>query len=292
MRLPAVTLSLGGKRFRYVAEDGARLGVAEAYARFRVADDAPADCEIRCRVAEASPRPEPVVFDSGGTWELRHAGAGVEEVCFYTATGRGGREPLAVLTWDLARRRAGLRRAPQYTADGVIPVGYPVDEYLAARALARDGGLVLHASALADAGGAYVFTGHSGAGKSTIAGLAESLGAQVLSDDRTILACDGHRAVAWGTPWHGSYRRGSPACAPVRAIFLLCRAAQDDVRPIGAARLFKEMLVRLVQPTVDRGELRAAVETAERIAAVVRGAELHFRPTRDAYVLARRFGTP
>lgn len=52
------------------------------------------------------------------------------------------------------------------------------------------GSLVLHASAVAVAGGALAFTGQSGRGKSTVAALCAAAGAAVVSDDVLLVELD------------------------------------------------------------------------------------------------------
>jgi hypothetical protein len=77
-------------------------------------------------------------------------------------------------------------------------------------ALAHDG-LLLHASGLIFDGRGYVFFGHSGAGKSTVAGLAPP-GCTLLSDDLVLLRLHG---AAPGRAWlHGVPFRGEALPAP------------------------------------------------------------------------------
>ncbi|MEJ7811604.1 MAG: hypothetical protein WKG32_14420 [Gemmatimonadaceae bacterium] len=286
-----VTLGFGGQAIRFeMRQPGARLVVRSPHTNFILPSDADARCVVRCEFGQPVPGDAPIRFDAGSIWDIRTSVSGGDEVCFHTATAAGGREPFAILTLDDDLRGGRLVRTPSPSDDGGMTVGFPLDEYLAARLLARSGGLVLHASCLLEDGEALLFMGHSGAGKSTMAELAEGRGADVLSDDRTILTVrkDG-RVVAWGTPWHGSYTRGSARSAPVAAIFLLVQDARDAIVPLPGARAFGELLVRLVRPTVDRRELELTIGTAERVAASVRCAELRFRPTPAAYDMARSY---
>ncbi|MGI9076042.1 MAG: hypothetical protein ACR2G6_01790 [Gemmatimonadaceae bacterium] len=282
------TLSFGGYSLRFLSDDpNVRFVVREPHTLFLVGNHARADCEIACRFGDATPSSGAPDFDSGGIWELRMLPGGAEEVCFYTATTSGARAPMIRLTLDADIGRVELVHAPVRGSDRTIPIGYPVDEYLMARLLGRSGGIILHACALLEGSDALVFMGHSGAGKSTMTALAESAGAAVLSDDRTIVTLRNGVVTAWGTPWHGTYSKGSPACAPVKGIFLLVQADSDAIVPFEGARAFQEMLVRLIQPTVDRGEQAASFTTLERLMALVTVAELRFRPSVAAYALAQ-----
>ncbi len=60
-------------------------------------------------------------------------------------------------------------------------------------------GLLVHSSCVMEAGKAYLFAGHSGAGKSTVAWL--SLPRQVLSDEATILKVEEGRVTVFDSPF-------------------------------------------------------------------------------------------
>ncbi|MBK8046600.1 MAG: hypothetical protein IPK16_05415 [Anaerolineales bacterium] len=64
------------------------------------------------------------------------------------------------------------------------------------------GGLLLHASGIVRNGLGFVFFGHSGAGKTTIAGL--SAPAVVLSDDLVMIRPMADRVVVFGAPFAGA----------------------------------------------------------------------------------------
>jgi hypothetical protein len=285
--LPRATLAYGGMGIAFHSPDPElRFAVREPHTNFLAEAGVPT-LDVTCHVGDPSPGGGERIFDSGGTWELRREGADGEEATFYTATADGGREPMIRLTMDGGLTRATVVHAPTPEGAAIVPVGFPLDEYLASRMLARAGRVVLHACALARDGEALVFMGHSGAGKSTMAALGEGAGARVLSDDRTILAPSASGIEAWGTPWHGSYTRGLSESAPVAGIFLLAHGTSDELHRLEPGRAFGEICVRLVQPTVHRGELEAGLGAAERIVATVPIWELRFRPTTAAYALAR-----
>lgn len=99
------------------------------------------------------------------------------------------------------------------------------------------GGLLLHASGIVRNGRGYVFFGHSGAGKTTIAGL--SAPHVVLSDDLVIVRLVGDRVFVFGTPFAGALPEtartnlGAPLAgffAPIQASF-----HQTERLPVGAA---------------------------------------------------------
>ena len=289
--LPAVSLAYGGVVLRFVAEDSDLLiRVSQPHARFRVSDDTPADCLVNCRLGRATPSAAVAVGGTGETWQLRRLSDGREEVCFLGRLGGGGVRPWMLLTLSPELDVASAVQEPMDARPQIFLPGFPLDEYIVSRLLARRGALVLHACSVLDDGNAFVFAGHSGAGKSTIAQLAEECGAEVLSDDRTIITAEAGEARAWGTPFHGSYRRGSPASARIRRVFLLAHASRNCQVPLAPGTAFGELFVRLVQPSVDQQDLVCAIDTLTRVAGMVPVAELHFAPTRAGYEQIRLAG--
>jgi energy-coupling factor transporter ATP-binding protein EcfA2 len=170
--------------------------------------------------------------------------------------------------------------------------GYPLLEYCVARLLGRHDGLLIHASTAIVDGFAYVFVGHSGAGKSTMAAIAEAAGARIPTDDRTIITSGPPLPMAWGTPWHGSLIRKSPDGAPIRGLYLLKQAKEDRCEPLPPGRAVKELFVRLIQPRLHRTEVENTLRILERIVQQVPVAQLHFRPTAAAFELALSQGEP
>lgn len=280
---PSVTLGIGGVRIRFeAAESDLRMRVPFPQTRFVTSADAPADCVVRVRIGEPDPGPNPT-FVSGGPWELYPGKNGGDRLAIFAAVGDGVREPVmqADLTPNLDR--AELIVHSRYAPGRNFPVHYPLDELLMARLLARRGAVILHASAVSEEGpkgaGAYVFTGHSGAGKSTMVEIAERNGLRVLSDDRTVVAIENEAVFAAGTPWHGSYASGCPDRVPVRAIFLLEQSGADGAIAMSSDRAFSELMVRTVRPMAQRTEHVAVVDTLERVVGSARCAVLKFTPS-------------
>ncbi|HSJ65538.1 MAG TPA: hypothetical protein VK922_16720 [Gemmatimonadaceae bacterium] len=287
---PVITLGIGGVRTRFeAAEPELRLSVAFPSTRFLQGEKSPVDCVVRVRRGDADPGPEPPWFVSGGPWEVHRGPHGGDRVAFWTALAEGGREPMMRLDLSTALDRGEMTVAPRYAPGGAVSIGFPLDEYLTARLLARRGAVIVHASSVADDGDAFVFLGHSGAGKSTLAEIAESCGAQVMSDDRTVLRVDHGHVVAAGTPWHGSYASGAPDAARVRGLFLLEQAQTNAVVPLHVAHAFSELMVRTVRPTAEAAEQRAVVDVVQRIVETMPVAVLRFRRDPSAMQTVRDF---
>ncbi len=287
--LRQVSLQIAGRVVRFVAaDDDVILSVSGVRSSFVVDDNAPATCVVACHYGDPHPDDSPVVAESSTLWELRRTGSHDDEITFYAPAG-DDRVAWSQLTVDATFSTARLVQRRNWGGRPTLRVGYPVDEVLMCRLLVSEGVLVVHGATVEYEGMALLFTGHSGAGKSTIAEIAESAGAKVLSDDRSIVTVRHSTPTVWGTPWHGSHRRGSPEAIPLTAMFLLVQDVQDRTDAISPARATGELLVRLIHPGSRPEDMERLLDGVAAVAERVPMAELRFRPTADAFHLAADF---
>lgn len=107
--------------------------------------------------------------------------------------------------------------------------------------LLRYAGFLLHAATVVRNGRAYVFTGRSGAGKSTVAALAPA--GSVWTDEISLLRREKGEWRAYGTPFWGEFRAaGSNSSAPVKGIFGLKQARENSVEALGPVGLLRNIL--------------------------------------------------
>jgi hypothetical protein len=266
------------------AEANTKFSIEETHIPFVVPNQTPADLQLSCRVAPFRPVDGPVTYSGGGAWDLRRREDGSEDIVF-----RGGAD-FGTAVWHLildpSFMTGTLSEAPVMPDRAVRADGYPLLEYIVARLLGRHQGALIHASTAIVDEGAYIFVGHSGAGKSTMASIAEAAGARIPTDDRTIITMRDGMPMAWGTPWHGSLVRKSPEGAVLRGIYLLQQAPENRCEPVAGGRAVKELFVRLIQPRLHPAEVEQTLQTLEEIVERVPVATLYFRPTAAAFELA------
>lgn len=94
--------------------------------------------------------------------------------------------------------------------------------------------LLFHGSAIAVDGEGYLFTAHSGTGKSTHTRLwREVFGdrAVMVNDDKPFLKLTGDAVLACGSPWTGKHGIGTNVCVPLGGICILSRGRENVIRP-------------------------------------------------------------
>jgi hypothetical protein len=104
----------------------------------------------------------------------------------------------------------------------------PTDQILLARLLADRGGCYLHSDGINMDGRGFLFVGHSGVGKSTIATLLKDK-AEILCDDRMIVRKWPDGYFIHGNWSHGTLPIVSANSAPLKAIFFLEKATENQI---------------------------------------------------------------
>jgi hypothetical protein len=164
---------------------------------------------------------------------------------------------------------------------------YPLDRILVMYLL-RQSGIVLHAAGMVYAGKGVAFVGVSGAGKSTISGLAAGRpGWACLSDDRVILSLPGTPAIH-GTPWPGDARLAVNDCAPLCRLLLLERGAVNEIRPLSPREALAHLAQTTSLPWYDAEYIEDGLAACDEIVRRIPCAALTFRPEASAVETVER----
>lgn len=101
-------------------------------------------------------------------------------------------------------------------------------------AFVLDGCSAVHSSTVVCRGGAVMFLGESGTGKSTHTRLwLENIaGAELLNDDSPFVTSDDEGVKVYGSPWSGKTSCYKNECYPLRAVVRLSQAPYNKIRPL------------------------------------------------------------
>lgn len=148
--------------------------------------------------------------------------------------------------WDASSRAGKIQLLPNpYSVDALLRI-------LHSLTLAGQGGFLLHAASAIRNGKAYLFTGASGAGKTTIAQLAPK-NATLLTDEISYVRKDKNVYIACGTPFVGELGRlGENVSAPLAAVYLLAKGPLNRVDPLSVGEAARALLSNLLFFAEDR----------------------------------------
>jgi hypothetical protein len=155
--------------------------------------------------------------------------------------------------------------------------------------LAGRGGFLLHASSAICDGRAYLFSGISGAGKTTMTRLAPP-DVTLLTDEISYIQLDGREFTAFGTPFAGELAKAGENCsAPVSALFFLEKGSDHRVEEISSSdsvrRLLRNILFFADDPVLVEKLLQTACDFVSRVP--VR--RLMFYPDASVWETVRQF---
>jgi hypothetical protein len=159
-------------------------------------------------------------------------------------------------SWNPVERRGQVTQsANPYSIDSVLRIIHTL-------MLAPDGGFLLHASSAVKNGKAFLFSGVSEAGKTTMARLAPSDVALLTDEASYVRKMDG-RYFAYGTPFAGEFGEpGKNISAPIGALYLLKKAPENSIEKIdplqATQRLLRNILFFAHQPEMVRQVFDAA----------------------------------
>lgn len=182
-------------------------------------------------------------------------------------TQKGGRWQMTrgdfLAEWEPRKRRGTIRQsANPYSIDAVLRIVHTL-------ALAKQGGLLLHAASAIRNGKAFVFAGISGAGKTTISRLAP-LDATLLTDEISYVRKTDNGYYAFGTPFTGELAKlGENESAPLAALYLLAQGPENKIEPVAAGEAVRSLLPNVLffaeEPDLVRRVFQSACEFVDRV---------------------------
>lgn len=228
------------------------------------------------RRAETLPAGDPL-WQAGGHWAAWEDGA---DLVFHV----GLQAPDSMryscrAARDLSRAELAIPPAAEMGPVLESPLRYPLDQMLSWGLLSRLGGALMHAAVAVKDGAGWVFTGRSGAGKSTISSLLLAEGYRILNDDRAMVFRRGGEWRVAGTPWHGSGRFAEADEAPLGGIYFLQKAADCRVESMPAAQARLSLLDVAAVPWFEDSWAQGTLDGLDRLARGIEIRRFHFTKT-------------
>jgi hypothetical protein len=181
--------------------------------------------------------------------------------------------------WNPETRRGRVRQSVNpYSIDSVLRIVHTL-------LLARTGGFLLHASSAVRNGKAFLFSGLSEAGKTTMARLAPS-DAALLTDEASYVSKAGANYLAYGTPFAGELGTpGKNISAPISAVYLLEKAAENRIDQVDPAQAVRRLMRNVLFFAQDAKLVRSVFDSVCAFVAAVPILQLSFFPDQKVWEL-------
>ena len=241
-----ITIEIGGMPILlHIENDTFRQMLARRYAGFVGSPSRPRfEFEVELTAPSADdPDDEVRVEMQAGVWRL----------------GRGDFRA----QWDPRAGRGRIRQsANPYSIDSVLRIVHTL-------ILAREGGFLLHSAGAIRNRRAFLFSGLSGAGKTTISRLAPA-DVTLLTDEVSYIRRDDDGYHACGTPFAGELARlGENCSAPISCLFFLKQGPENKLesvdKPEAIRRLMRNILFFAEDMSLVQNVFQSACEFVERV---------------------------
>ena len=142
--------------------------------------------------------------------------------------------------------------------------------------LAQARGLcVMHSASLLYQGKAWLFSGHSGAGKSTHVQLwQDTFGTPWINGDLNLLGIKEGQAVCYGLPWCGTSGISTPGEFPLGGVTFLNQAPYDKVSGLASDALALSLAKRMITPNWTASMMQQNIDAAISLSSLIHGFRL------------------
>lgn len=158
-------------------------------------------------------------------------------------------QQIAILSADMSEWKLYCKPEP----DGFsLPLKYPFGPIMMHYLTQKTGSVMMHASCVFDGITGRIFTGFSGNGKSTMAGIWNKNGCTVINDDRIILREIDGQIFGYNTPM---FYRDIPKKAPVKYIYLISHSPENKIHKVTGATALSRSIAFCIQNNFDKNQI-------------------------------------
>lgn len=256
-----------------------KIALDVGYKNFIDKSNDPADIEVECKAISENPIPAEAekIFSSAD-----------EELHFYDIYRQGE------ILWFLIHDQYEQERVQQYarleadlrswtiwaheTEGRIAPMHFPMGPVLFHYATLTIDAVMMHASAIFDGEMGRMFSGFSGAGKSTMAGIWEKEGSKIVNDDRIIIRKEGEQFFVYNTPM---YYEDENKKYPLDAVYLIRHAPENDIEAIRGVAAASGVMAFSIQNNYDKRFVAHHLDFFTQLASGVKVYRLGVVPTRE-----------
>lgn len=160
----------------------------------------------------------------------------------------------------------------------LMPLKYPLGPVMLHYLTLNSDAIMMHSSCVCDGKEARLFSGFSGAGKSTMAGLWSAAGNRVINDDRIIIRKSGSRYEVHNTPM---YYRDIPKKSTLKSIYLIRHSRVNIMDRLSGAAAISRVMAFSIQNNFDARFIRRRLDFLGGLCTAIPVCELGFVPGKE-----------
>ena len=218
------------------------------------------------------------VFNSGSVWKLF---SNDDKFIFTLTSPPDALKPYSIAVIDKDFKNGEIYFTSLDPSSSYVPnpLNYPLDELLMVNILAKRKGILVHSNCIDDKGFGMLFTGTSGAGKSTMAEIWKGKeGVKILTDERVVIRKENASFFAYGTPWHGTARIHSPEKAVLKKIFFIKHGKENSAKLLNKLDATSRLIVRAFPTYWNQEGMKFTLDFTSEITENIPCYELPFKP--------------
>ena len=161
-------------------------------------------------------------------------------------------------------------------SDGkILPLKYPLGPIIMHYMTLKADAVMMHASCAFDGVKARIFSGFSGAGKSTMSKIWSEARNQIINDDRLIIRKQGDEYVVYNTPM---YYQDIPKKAALSSVYLISHSPENNIKKLYGAMAVSRMMAFSIQNNFDKQYIQSRLNFFSELCSKIPVYDLGFVP--------------
>ncbi|HNW99195.1 MAG TPA: hypothetical protein PKK00_12370 [Bacteroidales bacterium] len=166
----------------------------------------------------------------------------------------------------------------------INPLLYPLGSLILYYLTVKFDAIMIHSSGIFDGNKGRIFSGFSGAGKSTMAGLWQNIGSTIINDDRLIIRRFENEYIMFNTPMHYAdiYRE-----APLHTISLIHHSPENIIKKINGALAVSSVMAHCIQHSYNNNYLQHHLDFLSELCNTISIYSIGFKPDHEIIELIK-----
>ena len=157
----------------------------------------------------------------------------------------------------------------------IYPLQYPFGPLVLYYLTVKYDAIMIHSSGVFDNDKGRIFSGFSGAGKSTMAGIWQSKGNSIINDDRLIIRKNNEGYIMHNTPM---FYVDTPKEAPVHSIHLIHHSPKNTLKKIKGAMAVSRVMAHCIQHVYNYNFILHHLDFLSQLSKSISVYDIGFKP--------------